>query len=65
MTLDSGLGGVTSIKNVLVYAPSCEKIAIVKHVNNIDFWIVTHGWNDNNFYSYLKSVRWLNRHLAL
>jgi len=52
MSLDGGNGSVVS-KNVLVYTPSCEKIAIVKHSNNIDFWVVTHGWNNDAFYSYL------------
>lgn len=53
ISLNGGLGEVTSSKNVLIYAPSDEKLAIVKHSNNIDFWIVTHGWNSNTFYSYL------------
>ena len=53
ITLDGGLGAITTEKNILVYTPSNEKIAIVKHPNNIDFWVVTHGWNNNIFYSYL------------
>ncbi|WP_026726155.1 T9SS type B sorting domain-containing protein [Flavobacterium sasangense] len=53
MTLDGGLGAVTSDKNVLIYTPTCEKLGIVKHANNTDFWVVTHGWNNNNFYTYL------------
>jgi len=60
MNLDGGLGGVTIDKNILVYAPSSEKLAIVKHANNNDFWIVTHGWNNNNFYSYLLTSSGLN-----
>lgn len=53
MSLNGGLGDVTSNKNVLIYTPSTEKIAVVKHSNGIDYWIVTHGWNNNTFYSYL------------
>ena len=53
INLDGGLGGVTIEKNVLIYTPSDEKISIVKHKNGVDFWIVTHGWNSNTFYSYL------------
>lgn len=53
ITLDGGLGGVTNEKNKLIYTPSDEKISIVKHKNSIDFWVVTHGWNSNTFYSYL------------
>ncbi len=52
MNLDSGNGGVTSNKNVLIYTPTCEKLSIVKHANNSDYWVVTHGWNNNSFYSY-------------
>jgi gliding motility-associated-like protein len=53
LSLDGGLGAVTSAKNILIYTPSNEKLAIVKHTNNTDFWIVTYGWNNNTFYSYL------------
>jgi gliding motility-associated-like protein len=53
ISLNGGLGDVTANKNVLIYTPTNEKLAIVKHANNIDYWIVTHGWNNNIFYSYL------------
>ena len=53
MSLNSGLGDVTSNKNVLIYTPSNEKLSIVKHANGMDYWVVTHGWNNNAFYSYL------------
>jgi gliding motility-associated-like protein len=53
ISLDGGNGAVTSNKNILIYSPSCEKLAIVKHANNLDFWVVTHQWNSNNFVSYL------------
>lgn len=53
MSLDGGLGVVTSEKNVLVYTPSNEKLAVVKHANDNDYWIVTHGWNNNTFNSHL------------
>jgi len=53
MNLNGGLGDVTSNKNVLIYTPSDEKLAVTKHSNGVDYWIVTHGWNNNTFYSYL------------
>lgn len=53
LSLDGGLGAVTANKNILVYSPTCEKITVVKHSNNSDYWIVTHGWNNNNFITYL------------
>ena len=53
MSLDGGNGAVTSTKNILVYTPTCEKLAVVKHANNTDFWIITHAWNSNAFYANL------------
>lgn len=53
MSLDGGLGAVTAEKNILVYTPSNEKLAVVKHANGTDYWIVTHGWNNNTFNSHL------------
>ncbi|MFM9989568.1 PKD domain-containing protein, partial [Flavobacterium sp.] len=60
MSLDGGLGAVTSSKNILIFAPSCEKIGIVKHANGTDFWIVSHGWGNDAFYVYLLSNSGLN-----
>ena len=54
MTLNGGLGDVVNFaKNVLIYTPTCEKISVVRHANNVDFWIITHGWNSNAFYAHL------------
>lgn len=53
MTLDGGLGAVTNEKNVDIYTPTSEKLTVVKHSNKIDYWIITHGWNNKKFYSYL------------
>lgn len=52
MNLDNGLGEVTAEKNIPLYSPTCEKIAITKHYNGIDYWIITHGYGDNKFYAY-------------
>lgn len=60
LTLDGGLGGITSTKNILLYTPSCEKLTVVKHANTVDFWIITHGWNNNNYYSYLLDTNGVN-----
>ncbi|WP_310379037.1 T9SS type B sorting domain-containing protein [Flavobacterium sp.] len=60
LDLDGGLGAVTSQKNILIYTPSDEKLSIVKHKNGIDFWVVTHGFNSNTFYSYLLTASGLN-----
>ncbi|OXG06086.1 hypothetical protein B0A64_11895 [Flavobacterium araucananum] len=60
LNLDGGLGGVTALKNVRVYTPTCEKLSIVKHSNNVDYWIITHGWKNNTFYAHLLTASGLN-----
>ncbi len=57
MNLNGGLGEVTG-PLVKLLNTSTEQIAAVKHCNNHDVWIVTHGFNmngtsSNEFYSYL------------
>jgi len=59
ITLNAGLGDVT-VKNQTVLTPASEKITVVKHSNNVDFWVVIHGWGNNNFYSYLFTASGLN-----
>ena len=48
MSLSGGLGAVT-IKNTSLYTPSCEKLCVVRHCNNIDLWVISHDWNTNTF----------------
>jgi gliding motility-associated-like protein len=55
MDMHFGLGAVTSKKNVPVVTPTCEKIIIIQHQNNQDFWIVIHLLGSNTFQSYLLS----------
>lgn len=59
LSLNGGLGAVTN-KNVLIYAPSCEKLTAVKHTNDQDYWIITHGIANNTFYSHLLTSSGLN-----
>ena len=60
MNLDGGLGAVTAIKNRAVLSPSCEKIAVVKHANGVDYWVVAHEFNSNAFFSYLVTSSGIN-----
>jgi gliding motility-associated-like protein len=39
-------------KNVLLYAPSTEGMAITRHANGVDYWFVTHEYNSNKFIVY-------------
>ena len=49
MTLNGGLGDVTSTKNVLLYAPACEKLCCVKNSSGTGYWLATHEYSGNNF----------------
>lgn len=51
MSLNNGLGDIT-IKNVSILTPTLEKINVVKHFNENDYWLITHKYGNNDFYSY-------------
>jgi hypothetical protein len=53
MSLDGGLGGVTAVKNEVLLDNATEKIAAIKHSNNLDVWLITHPFNSNEFHSFL------------
>jgi len=55
MNLNGGLGDVNMIKNVLISSPNTEQIALVRHQNNTDFWLIIHKINTAEFESYLIS----------
>jgi len=61
MSLQGGFGDVTT-KNVqlLNFGNSTEKLSAVLHANGNDIWVLTHGFNNNNFYAYLVSNTGLN-----
>ena len=52
MSLQGGLGDVTT-KNILLYAPSTEKLTAVRHSNGCDVWVVSHEYRTNKFLTYL------------
>jgi hypothetical protein len=66
MTLNGGLGDVISTnKNTYVVSHTAEKIAVIKHQNGIDFWVVVrledfNTQNSNTYHSYLLSSGGLN-----
>lgn len=49
---DGGLGRVTNLKNVLITTPVCEKIASIKICGTDNYWVITHGYGNRNFYAY-------------
>src|SRR6218665_3933256 len=52
MSLAAGMGSVTA-KNVLLYTPSSEKLAAVRHCNGTDMWLLSHDMTGSNFKAYL------------
>ncbi|MFH1051302.1 MAG: T9SS type A sorting domain-containing protein [bacterium] len=54
MSLDNGLGDViAATKNVLLFAPSAEKIAAVNNFDCSGVWVMSHEWNSNVYRAYL------------
>lgn len=51
--LDSGLGDVIKEKkNIKLLDTVAEKLTAVRHTNGIDYWIITHKYYSDAFYSY-------------
>lgn len=54
MTGSAGMGTVTSKNIPLVpLSNATEKITAVRHSNGIDVWVITHGWQNNQFLAFL------------
>ncbi|HXH20289.1 MAG TPA: T9SS type A sorting domain-containing protein [Chitinophagales bacterium] len=51
MSLDNGLGAVTS-KNNILYAPVTEQLAATRHCNGTDYWVVTHERSSDKFLAF-------------
>ncbi len=60
MNLNSGLGDVTVEKNISLLNKSTEKIAVIKHCNRRDNWIVTHDWSSDTFRVFLLTASGIN-----
>lgn len=54
MKANGGLGDVIE-KNVDLIKPTCEKITAVMHADSVNYWILTHGWDNNTFHAFLLS----------
>ena len=60
MTLDNGMGDVTSIKNVNVLSATFEKLIGIKHQNGVDVWILMMDFNTHNIHAYLLTASGLS-----
>lgn len=53
MTADSGRGAVVlARKNVLLTKPTTEGLTAVRDANGTDYWVVSHGVNNNSYIAY-------------
>ncbi|WP_452224185.1 T9SS type B sorting domain-containing protein [Lacinutrix chionoecetis] len=53
ITLDNGLGAITTNKNILLEASITEKITAVESSDGLSIWVISHRWNSNEFVAYL------------
>lgn len=51
ISADSGRGAILQ-KNIQLYTPSSEQLAVTRHCNGIDYWVVSHAYSVNKFYAY-------------
>ena len=52
-TVLNPLGDIdTEEKNILLITPVVEKITAVIHAYENSYWVIAHGWDNNNFYTY-------------
>lgn len=52
ISLNGGLGDVTSVKNIPMLGLTTEKLSGVKHGNMNDYWIMTVARNSNQYYAW-------------
>jgi len=60
MTLDAGLGGITANKNILLHAPTTEKLTAIKNASGTGFWVLSHKFNSNEFIAYEITASGIN-----
>ena len=54
MALNGGMGDVLgATKNTPLFSPASEKLAAVRHANNVDFWVLAQDGNNADFLAYL------------
>ena len=60
MSLDNGLGGVVDGKKSIPIWSHVNQITAVSHANGHDFWIITHGYYNDLYLSFLVTSDGLN-----
>jgi gliding motility-associated-like protein len=60
MNLNGGTGAVT-VKNKVLLAPEVSsKLTAISHSNGVDYWVVAHKFNSNEFCSFLITTQGLD-----
>ncbi|MBN2891663.1 MAG: gliding motility-associated C-terminal domain-containing protein [Bacteroidales bacterium] len=59
MNNNNGLGAITT-KNIQLVTPVVEKLTAVRHKNNSDFWVISHGWETDSFFVYIVTPTGIN-----
>ncbi len=60
ITLDGGLGAITTNKNIILETPITEKVAATYNEVTNEYWIISHKWNSDAFLAYNISENGLN-----
>jgi gliding motility-associated-like protein len=60
MSLNGGLGDVTSNKNIPLYAPCSERLTGVRAANGIDIWVITKTLDTNEWLVYKVDCNGVN-----
>lgn len=60
MSLNGGLGSVTTAFNALIDSPNCEMLAATKASNGEDIWVVSHRYGSNRFCEFQITSAGLN-----
>ncbi len=60
ISLNGGLGAITSNKNILLETPTTEKITAVESADGESIWVISHKWNSDEFIAYLVSNAGIN-----
>ncbi len=60
MTLDGGLGRITTEKNIILYTPTTEQVAAIKSPVLNEYWIVSHKVDSNEFVAFNLSKAGVN-----
>ncbi len=52
---DNGLGGIT-VKNTVMLDTATEKLTAVYDASHTGYWVLAHGWHDDQFYAWHVTV---------